>query len=105
MEALRQRMNAERNVTPTKLANYVVSHLGQNAEVTSDDFKIESISDLCCYQRLLLIASRDSCPPAKRKDDPHLQMVPGMHVVFVPDAETKNEYMKHQQFVIYARKP
>lgn len=105
MEALRQRMNAERNVTPTKLANYVVGHLGQNAEVTSDDFKIKSISDLCCYQRLLLIASRDSCPLAKRKDDPHLQMVPGMHVVFVPDAETKNEYMKHQQFVIYARKP
>lgn len=105
MEALRQRMNAERNVTPTKLANYVVGHLGQNTQVISDDLKIDSISDLCCYQRLLLIASRDSCPTAKRKDDPHLQMVPGMHVVFVPDAETKNEYMEHQQFVIYARKP
>lgn len=105
LEALRQRMNAERNVTPTKLANYVACHLGQNTEVISDDLKIESISDLCCYQRLLLIASRDSCPQAKRKDDPHLQMVPGMHVVFVHDAETKNEYMEHQQFVIYARKP
>ncbi|AZD36982.1 MULTISPECIES: Wadjet anti-phage system protein JetA family protein [Pseudomonas] len=103
MEALRQKMNADRNITPVKLAQYVARHLGKRQVIRSDDLSIESIIDLCCYQKLLLIASRDSCPPDKRSDDPHLQMVQGMHVSFVPEAVTRNEYMEHQQFVIRAR--
>lgn len=105
MEALRQRMNANRQVTPLKLAEYATRHLGPNKAVSSNQLGIESINDLCCYQRLLLIASRDACPADKRKADVHLQMVPGMHVVFVQDSMTQNEYMEHQEFVIHARKP
>ncbi|MCO8310829.1 Wadjet anti-phage system protein JetA family protein [Pseudomonas mandelii] len=99
-EALRQRMNADRNVTPLKLAQYVARHLGDQSAIRSDELNIDSILDLCCYQRLLLIASRNGCPQGKRKSDPHLQMVPGMYVTFVPETNTRNEYMEHQQFVI-----
>lgn len=105
MEALRQRMNANRHVTPLKLADYVTRHIGPELRVSSSQLVIESISDLCCYQRLLLIASRDACPPGKRKDDVHLQMIPAMHVEFVPDAMTRNEYMEHQEFMIHVRVP
>jgi len=103
MEALRQKMNADRTVTPVKLAQYVARHLHKKPVVLSDELEIGAILDLYCYQKLLLIAARDSCPPDKRSDDPHLQMVQGMHVSFVPDAVTRNEYMEHQQFVIRAR--
>jgi hypothetical protein len=103
MEALRQKMNADRTVTPIKLAQYVARHLQKKQVVLSDDLEIESILDLCCYQKLLLIASRESCPVDRRSDDPHLQMVQGMHLSFVPDAVTRNEYMEHQQFLIRAR--
>lgn len=99
-EALRQRMNADRLVTPVKLAAYVARHLRGKASVSSDDLDIDTINDLCCYQRLLLIALRDHCPPGKRAQDVHLQMVPGMHVAFVPMGTTRNQHMEHQRFVI-----
>lgn len=103
MEALRQQMNAARNITPIKLAQYVARHLGRKQAVVSDELTIESITDLCCYQKLLLIASRENCPSDKRLADPRLQMVRGMQVGFVANAVTRNEYMEHQQFVIRAR--
>lgn len=103
MEALRQRMNADRYVTPLKLAQYVARHLGKKAVIRSDDLQIDSINDLCCYQKLLLIASRDTCPTDKRAADPHLQMVPAMHLSFVPENITRNDYMEHQQFLIRLR--
>ena len=99
-EALRQRMNADRLVTPVKLAAYVARHLRGRPSINSDELEIASINDLCCYQRLLLIALRDHCPPAKRQQDVHLQMVPGMHVAFEPTARTSNAHMEHQRFVI-----
>ena len=99
-EALRQRMNADRLVTPVKLAAYVARHLAGKPSVASDDLHIHSINDLCCYQRLLLIALHDHCPANKRAQDIHLQMVPGMHVAFVPTGTTRNPHMEHQRFVI-----
>jgi hypothetical protein len=99
-EALRQRMNADRLVTPLKLATYVARHLDGKRSISSDELRIESINDLCCYQRLLLIALRDYCPPGKRTQDVHLQMVPGMQVAFEPLVTTRNEYMEHRRFVI-----
>jgi hypothetical protein len=96
-------MNAVRNITPITLAQYVARHLGRKQAIVSDELTIESITDLCCYQKLLLIASRENCPSDKRSDDPHLQMVRGMQVGFVANALTRNEYMEHQQFVIRAR--
>ncbi|MEO6103405.1 MAG: Wadjet anti-phage system protein JetA family protein [Pseudoxanthomonas sp.] len=103
-EALRQRMNADRLVTPVKLAAFVARHLNGKKSVTADDLQIQTINDLCCYQRLLLIASRDQTPVGKRTNDVHLQMVPGMHVAFVPMARTRNEHMEHQRFVILTGK-
>lgn len=105
MEALRQRMNANRHVTPLKLAEYVTRHVGSDLRVTSSQLSIESVIDLCCYQRLLLIASREACPPGKRRDDVHLQLVPGIRVEFVPEAMTRNAYMEHQEFMIHVRMP
>lgn len=99
-EAMRQRMNADRLVTPIKLAAYVARHLEGKTTISSDDLEIRSINDLCCYQRLLLIALRDHCPASKRNQDVHLQMVPGMHVAFVPLATTQNAHMEHQRFLI-----
>lgn len=99
-EALRQRMNGDRLVTPLKLAAYVARHLNGKRSINSDQLQIESINDLCCYQRLLLIALRDHTPVAKRSQDVHLQMVPGMHVTFEERATTGNNYMEHQRFVI-----
>lgn len=105
MEALRQQMNDNRHVTPLKLADYVSRHLGHNLKVSSNQLHIESILDLCCYQRLLLIASRDACPAGKRKSDVHLQMVPGIHVTFLPGGRTCNEHMEHQEFIVNVRVP
>lgn len=105
MEALRQRRNANRHVTPLKLAEYVTRHVGSDLRVTSSQLSIESVIDLCCYQRLLLIASREACPPGKRRDDVHLQLVPGIRVEFVPEAMTRNAYMEHQEFMIHVRMP
>lgn len=99
-EALRQRINAARLVTPLKLATYVAGHLDGKHMVSSDQLQINGISDLCCYQRLLLIALRNHCPTAKRTQDVHLQMVPGMHVAFESGAITENEHMKHQRFTV-----
>lgn len=99
-EALRQRMNADRLVTPLKLAAYVARHLNGRRSINSDLLQINSINDLCCYQRLLLIALRDHTPAGKRAQDVHLQMVPGMHVAFEPGATTTNDHMQHQRFVI-----
>jgi transposase len=99
-ETLRQRMNADRLVTPLKLAAYVARHLNGKRAISSDELSIASIIDLCCYQRLLLIALRDHCPAGKRTHDVHLQMVPGMHVSFEPMATTRNAHLEHQRFVI-----
>ncbi|MBP5087403.1 hypothetical protein HUS91_18090 [Pseudomonas chlororaphis] len=105
MEALRQRMNDNRHVTPIKLAEYISRHLGPDLKVSSNQLSIHSIIDLCCYQRLLLIASRDACPVSKRKSDVHLQMVPGIHVTFLPEGITRNEHMEHQEFIVNVRIP
>lgn len=99
-EGLRQQMNADRLVTPVKLAAYVARHLRGKRSIASDNLQIHTINDLCCYQQLLLIASRDHCPAGKRSHDVHLQMVPGMHVAFVPMATTRNECVEHQRFAI-----
>lgn len=100
MEALRRRMAENRMVRPIQLARYVGRHLVQTHVVTSDDLTISSINDLCCYQRLLLIASRSECPPSKRASDPQLLMLPRLRVEFEPDALTRNAYMEHRRFVI-----
>jgi hypothetical protein len=101
-DALRKRMNEERLVTPIKLASYVARHLDPNRSLVSDDLTIETINDLCCYQRLLLIALRHENPKDKRAGDVHLSFVPGMRVAFVEGAMTSNDYMTHRRFVIEA---
>ena len=100
MEILRRRMTENRMVRPITLANYIARHLTEKRSVTSDDLVIDSINDLCCYQRLLLIASRNNCPPAMRRSDPQLLMLRKVRVEFEPDAVTRNIYMEHQRFII-----
>ncbi len=67
--------------------------------ISCQELTIESINDLCCYQRLLLIASRSECPPEMRRDDPLLKL-PGVRVGFAPDSSTRNAYMEHRTFRI-----
>ena len=100
MEALRRRMAENRMVKPVQLANYVARHLVANQAVTSDDLSIASINDLCCYQRLLLIASRSDCPPAMRRSDPLLQVLKRVQIVFDDEAITRNDFMEHRRFII-----
>lgn len=100
MEVLRRRMAESRMVKPVHLANYVALHLAGRNEVPSDELKIESINDLCCYQRLLLIASRNECPPAMRRFDPQLQMIRGVRIAFDANGNTCNPYMEHRRFTI-----
>ncbi|KRA17512.1 Wadjet anti-phage system protein JetA family protein [Lysobacter sp. Root604] len=99
MEALRRRMAESRMVKPVHLANYVGKHLSGRGSVSSDDLTITSINDLCCYQRLLLIASRGDCPPAMRRSDPQLQMLKRVWISF-DDGITCNAYMEHRRFNI-----
>lgn len=100
MEMLRRQMNDNRMVRPINLANYIARHLTDRSVATSDELTIASINDLCCYQRLLLIASRSNCPPSMRRSDPQLGMVKRIRVEFVPGAITRNSYMQHQRFVL-----
>ncbi len=101
MELLRKRMADNRLVDKVKLANYVVRHLGTTrTAINSDELTIDSINDLCCYQRLLLIAAHGACPPSQRRSDPQLQMLRGVRIGFLPDAMTRNAYFEHPRFHI-----
>ena len=100
MEQLRKRMADNRLVDRVKLANYVVRHLGTRADVSSDELTIGSINDLCCYQRLLLIAAHGACPPSQRRSDPQLQLLRGVRIDFLPGGMTRNAYLEHPRFHI-----
>ncbi|ACE86063.1 hypothetical protein CJA_1540 [Cellvibrio japonicus Ueda107] len=100
MEQLRKRMADNRLVNRVKLANYVVRHLENRTAVTSDELTIDSINDLCCYQRLLLIAAHGACPPSQRRSDPQLQMLKGVRIDFLPEGTTRNAYLEHPRFHI-----
>lgn len=100
MEQLRKRMADNRLVDRVKLANYVARHLAGRQAITSDELRIESINDLCCYQRLLLIAAHGSCPPSQRRSDPQLQMLKGVRVDFLAQGITSNAYLEHPSFHI-----
>ena len=100
MEQLRKRMADNRLVDRVKLANYVVHHLGHRPSITSDELGINSINDLCCYQRLLLIAAHGACPPSQRRSDPQLQMLKGVRIDFLPEGTTRNLYLEHPRFHI-----
>lgn len=100
MEWLRRRMVENRKVTAIQLANYVARMLDGKHRVASDALDVESINDLCCYQRLLLIASRDDAPAQLRRHDPILQMLHGIRVRFEDERMTNNEYMTHRRFVV-----
>ena len=103
MEALRRRQADNRMVNPLALAHYVSRHIAGTRRVHSDVLTIESIKDLCCYQRLLLIAARAECPPDLRKQDPHLNMLPRVQVTFLPDVMTRNRFMVHRAFLVEMR--
>ena len=100
MEVLRRQMAENRMVKPVHLAQYVSRHLSGRSTVSSDELTINSINDLCCYQRLLLIASRSACPPSMRRSDPQLQMLKRVKIELEPEAMTINDYMEHQRFNI-----
>jgi len=100
MEWLRRRMVENRKVTAVQLANYVARMLDGKHRVESDRLEVESINDLCCYQRLLLIASRSDAPLQMRRHDPVMQMLRGIRVRFESERMTNNEYMTHRRFVV-----
>ena len=100
MEVLRRQMAENRMVKPVHLAQYVSRHLSGRSTVSSDELTINSINDLCCYQRLLLIASRSACPLSMRRSDPQLQMLKRVKIELEPEAMTINDYMEHQRFHI-----
>ncbi len=104
LDALRRSMTEARLVTPIKLATYVVRHLGNAHEIGSEDLTIQSIADLACYQRLLLIASRFEAPIAVASEDPFVGMVPGMSVKFVGQTWTRGDYVQHRRFVVHREK-
>lgn len=100
MEQLRKRMADNRLVDRVKLANYVVRQLDGRTTITSDELGIASINDLCCYQRLLLIAAHGACPPSQRRSDPQLQMLKGVRIDFLPEGTTSNPFLEHPRFHI-----
>lgn len=100
MEWLRRRTVENRKVTAVQLANYVARMLDGRHRVDSDMLKVESINDLCCYQRLLLIASRDDAPLQLRRQDPVAQMLRGIRVRFDEERITNNDYLTHRRFVV-----
>lgn len=100
MEMLRKRMADNRLVDKVRLANYLVQQLGRRTDITSDELTIDSINDLCCYQRLLLIAAHGACPPSQRRSDPQLQLLKGVRIDFVPDVMTRTLYLEHPRFRI-----
>lgn len=100
LQVLRKRMADNRKVTPERLAQYMARHLEGVSSITSDDLEITSISDLSCYQRLLLIASRTGAPMAVQRNDPHVQMIRKVKIEMVQGAMTQNSYLEHRQFII-----
>ncbi|OOG41427.1 hypothetical protein B0E51_06930 [Rhodanobacter sp. C05] len=100
MEWLRRRMVENRKVTAVQLANYVARMLDGRNRVDSDMLEVGSINDLCCYQRLLLIASRDDAPLQLRRHDPVVQMLRGIRIRFEEERMTNNDYMIHRRFVV-----
>jgi hypothetical protein len=100
MDALRRRMVAARSVTAPRLAMYVARHLGRSESIASDALTVETILDLSCYQRLLLMASRSSAPPRIVAHDPFARMVAGMRVGFV-EGRTTNRWLEHRRFIIH----
>lgn len=103
-QSLRKRMMDSRMVRPDKLAAYVARHLNGGPSIYSEQLEIESIADLCCYQRLLLIASRNEAPRSITRHDPFVQMLPTLRIQFVEGVETRNEYMQHRRFGIHKEK-
>jgi len=101
LESLRREMAQARMVKPAQLANYVARHLVNRESVDSNELTVESINDLCCYQRLLLIASRSEAPASARRHDPLLQMLPRARIDFHPSSVTKNRFMEHRTFSIH----
>jgi len=99
MDALRLRMLDARTVSPVKLASYLARHLTHGGQVTSDRLSVESILDLSCYLRLLLIATRSQAKPEYVKEDPYVRMVPRVRVAFT-DGNTENQYLRHRRFAI-----
>ncbi len=99
MEQLRRHMADNRLVDRVKLANYVARQLGTRQAIASDELAIDSINDLCCYQRLLLIAAHDACPPSQRRSDPQLQMLRGVRIGFA-EGTTRNHFLEHPRFYI-----
>lgn len=104
LQSLRKRMADARLVRPDKLAAYVARHLQRATPVFSDQLQIETVSDLCCYQRLLLIASRNEAPLAAARQDPFVQMLPAVRIQFVDGPRTLNPYVEHRRFVIQREK-
>lgn len=100
LQSLRKRMADNRMVNPERLAQYVSRHLNGVSSVTSDNLEITSISDLSCYQRLHLIATRSGAPKSVQHNDPHLRMLRKVKIEMVPGAMTHNDYMEHRQFII-----
>lgn len=100
LEWLRRRMVENRKVTAVQLANYVARMLDGKQRVASDALQVESINDLCCYQRLMLIASRADAPLQMRRHDPVVQMLRGIRVRFEDERMTNNDYMVHRRFVV-----
>lgn len=100
MEWLRRRVVENRKVTAVQLAGYVARMLDGKEQVDSDALVVASINDLCCYQRLLLIASRAEAPPRMRQHDPVTQMLRGVRVRFEDEHITSNDYMTHRRFVV-----
>jgi len=99
LESLRRKMAEARMVKPVQLANYVARHLNGRRELSSSELTIGTINDLCCYQRLLLMASRSECPPELRRHDPML-MLRGLIIELDPSAQTRNAFMEHRAFRI-----
>lgn len=99
LESLRRKMAEARMVKPVQLANYVARHLNGRRELSSNELTIVTINDLCCYQRLLLMASRSECPPELRRHDPML-MLRGLIIELDPSAQTRNAFMEHRAFRI-----
>lgn len=97
LDSLRKQMAASRRVTPLAVATYVARHLGRQDSTSSDALTIDSVLDLCCYQRLLLIASRQQASSDDARHDPFATMVPGLRIRF-GDGFTDNAFMRHRRF-------
>lgn len=103
MANLRKRQIEARKITPEKIARYVVRHWDGRNSVSSDELTITSITDLCTYETLLLMAARSEAAPSVARTDPILRKVPGLVVRFVtegPAARTQNAFFQHKRFTV-----